>query len=220
MASKKKKAQQQIAQMTQDIQTRLEGTPTYEVPEETQQLLELYKSAGETMTGYGEQALSAAEAMTGVSEAPGTAIAKEQARVAAAGSRQAILEAGGGGASALGAIASVGQNELNALRDIAVQNQQYKSQAEQQYLNQLGAQAGIVGQAAQLEGAGLSAMAAEKANVYESELAKYQTQTQFDITQLGNVYAEEQARKARNAQLWSAGIQGVSGIAGAFLGGK
>jgi hypothetical protein len=215
----REEAEQNISQMQEDIRQRISDRPLYEIPEETRQLMELYGQTAGDIRSASEQALGAAEARTGVQEAPGMALAKEQTREAAAGQRQNIIEAGGGSAVALGAIASAGQNELNALRDLAAQNQQYRSQAEQQYINQLGAHAGMLGQAAQLEGAGLGAMASERARVYESQLGQYQDLTQFDITQLGNVWAEEQARRNRNAQLLQAGIGAAGNVVGGLLGG-
>lgn len=211
-------AQSDIASQTEDIRGRIESTPTYEIPEETRQLMELYSQTAGDIRSASEKALGVAEARTGAQEAPGMGIAREQARASTAGSVQNIMEAGGGSASSLGAIAQAGRGELENLRGLAMQNQQYRSQAEQQYMNQIGASAGMMGQAAQLEGAGLGAMAQEKGRVYESELSKYQDLTQFDITQLGNTWAEEQARKARNAQLIGAGIGAAGDIASSVAG--
>lgn len=195
-------AEQEQEELMGDIRSRIEDRPLYEIPEETRQLMEMYGETAGEMRDISQQALEAAEARTGAAEAPGMAIAREQARAAAAGARSDIMQTAGGSAAGLGAMAQVGRGEMENLRNLAIQNQQYRSQAEQQYLNQLGAHAGVMGQASQLQGAGLGAMAAERRGVYESELSRYQDLTQFDITQLGNVWAEEQARRNRETQIF------------------
>lgn len=211
-------AESEIEQMTQGIRGRIEDRPLYEIPEETRQMMELYGQTAGEMRDVSQQALEAAEARTGAAEAPGMAIAREQARAAGAGARSDIMQTAGGSAAGLGAMAQVGRGEMETLRDLAIQNQQYRSQAEQQYVNQLGTHAGVMGSAAQLQGAGLGAMAQQRGMRYESEVGRYQDLTQFDITQLGNVWAEEQARRNREAQLLATGISTAGSLGGAAIG--
>jgi len=212
------RTRQDIEQQTEALRQRFGERPLYEIPEETRPMVALYGETAGQMRDVSQQALEAAEARTGVQEAPGMAIAREQARSAAAGQRQAMIEAGGGSASTLGAVAKTGQTEQQALRDLAIQNQQNRAQAEQQYLSQLGSHAGVLGQATGLEGQGLGAMAAERGGVYERELGRYQDLTQFDVTQLGNVWAEEEARKNRVAGIFSDVLGAAGSIGTAFAG--
>ena len=142
----RKEAEAGIAGTKEGIRADIEGTPTYEMPAEVQQLLDLYQAQGqrvEELAGLGQEATDIARLQTAQAEMPGMGIAREQIESGTAGTVQNILEAGGGGAGAMGAIAQAGQNELNAMRDLSIQNQQYKQQASDEYRQALMSQAGL-----------------------------------------------------------------------------
>lgn len=223
---KKRKAEQEIGATTSAIRESISETPTYEIPAETQQLLELYQQTGaqlEGLTGLGQEATDIAKLQASMAEAPGMGIAREQIKGSTAGTVQNVLEAGGGSANVLAAVAQAGQNELNVMRDLAVQNQQFKQQATDEYrqalMSQAGLESSLLTQSAALQGQGLEAMIGQRGMVYQSELEKARTLQQFDITQLGNLMAEEEARKARNAQLLSSVISGIGSVGSALAGG-
>jgi hypothetical protein len=222
--SKKRKAEAKIAAEKEALRKSIEQTPTYQIPEETQQLLDLYQTQGaklEDLAGLGQEATNIAKAQTSMVEAPGLGIARDQIQAGTAGTVQNIIEAGGGSASSLEAIAQAGQNELNAMRDLAITNQQYKQQASDEYqqalMNQAGLESSLLGQSTALQAAGLETMIGQKGLVYQSELDKQRTLQQFDITQLGNLMANEEARKARNAQIASAVIGGAADVGKEFV---
>lgn len=223
--TKKRTAEEQIAAEQEALRKSIEETPTYEIPEETQQLLDLYQSQGaklEDLSALGQEATDIARAQTTAAEAPGTALAREQIQAGTAGTVQNIIEAGGGSTSSLQAIAQAGQNELNAMRDLAITNQQYKQQASDEYrqalMNQAGLESSLIGQSTALQAAGLETMIGQRGLQYQSELDKTRTLQQFDITQLGNLMAMEEARKARNAQIASAVIGGAAEIGSKAIG--
>lgn len=221
MLSSSAKIQSNINKMRQSF----ENTPTYQIPEEAKQLLALYQNYGqqlEGLKGYGEEATGIAKAQTGAIM-PGMGIASEMLKGSTAGTVQNIVEAGGGGAGSLRAIAQAGQSELNAMRDLAIQNQQYRQQAESEYrqslLSQAGLESSLLGQSANMQAAGLGMMIGEKGKQYQSELDKTRNLQQFDIVQLGNKIAEEQAKEARRIGTFSNIISGIGSIVGAVVGG-
>lgn len=219
-------AEKQIAQATQGVRSGIEGISRYEIPEEVQQNLQLLQeSAGaiRDTTGLVEEATDIARARTGVSELPGEAIAREDIRSSTAATVQNIMEAGGGGASTLGAIAQVGLGEQSAFGQLAQQRAQFRSQAEMDLANALRTEAGFAAQteaqAAGMESQGLMAVAGEKGKQFEYDLSKELTGLQFDIDQLTGQRQTEAARRARNASIAS-GILGTIGtLGGAALGG-
>jgi hypothetical protein len=222
--SKKQVAEQQISQKEKALRKSIQETPTYQIPQETQQLLDLYQTQGaklEDLAGLGQEATNIAKAQTSMVEAPGLGIARDQIQAGTAGTVQNIIEAGGGSASSLEAIAQAGQNELNAMRDLAITNQQYKQQASDEYqqalMNQAGLESSLLGQSTALQAAGLQTMIGQKGLVYQSELDKQRTLQQLDITQLGNLVAAEEARKNRNAQIASAAIGGLFSLGSTAL---
>lgn len=224
--TKKSKADRAIKKEKASVRQSLEETPTYEIPEEAQQLLDLTKSYGQQIEGlkeYGQKSLDIAQRGTSQAEMPGMGIAREQIQGSVAGSVQNILEAGGGGVGALGAIAQVGQNELNAMRDLSMQNQQFQRQAQSEYqnalMNQAGLESSLLGQSSQIQSMGLEYMGAQKGMQYESELSKTRGLQQFDIGQLGNMIAEEQARREKNAKILTTTLSTIGTIVGSIYGG-
>lgn len=220
---KKRKKQDEINAATEALRKQISETPTYQIPQETQQLLDLYQSQGtklEGLSALGQEATDIAKAQSASVEAPGTGIAREQIKAGTAGTVQNIIEAGGGSTSSLGAIVQAGQNELNAMRDLAITNQQYKQQASDEYrqalMSQAGLESSLLGQSTALQAAGLETMIGQKGMVYQSELDKARTLQQFDITQLGNLISKEEARKARNAQIATSVIGGAADIGKTF----
>lgn len=224
--SKKEQAQQEIDRKKEELRKSIEQQPTYQIPKEAQQMLDMYQAYGkqlEGLKGYGQEALDIAKQRTAQAEMPGMGIAREQIQAGTAGTVQNILEAGGGGVGALGAITQAGQNELNAMRDLAIQNQQYQRQAESEYRNALMSQAGLesslLGQSAQMQAAGLGMMTGQRALQQESELDKYRTLQQFDIGELGNIVAAEKARREKNAQILTGTLSTIGTVAGGIFGG-
>lgn len=184
-----------------DIQSKIEGLPTYEISPEAEQRLKLLQEAGVGLTETAEEATDIARMRAGAAEAPGAGIAREDIRQSTAGQIQAIQEMGGG-ASALGAVSEVGLTEQKALRDLARTTLAYRSQAESDLMSAVRSEAGIKAQAAGLEAQGLEGMIAEKDKVYQSELDKALTGVQFDITRLA---MEQQAIMAQQQN--QAGMQ-------------
>lgn len=217
-------AEKQAARATQDIKSGIEGISRYEIPLEVQQNLQLLQeSAGaiRDTSGLMEEATDIARARTGVSELPGEAIAREDIRSSTASTVQNIMEAGGGGASTLGAIAQVGLGEQSAFGQLAQQRAKFRSQAEMDLANALRTQAGFAAQteaqAAGMESAGLMAMAGEKGKQYEYDLSRELTGLQFDIDQLTGARQQEAARRARNAQIFGSVLSTVGQLGGTAI---
>ena len=212
--SQKKKRQaaeaEQAAALT-GIEEQIAGMPTYEIAPEIEQQLAMLEESAEGVRGttaLAEEATDIARARTGRAEMPGEGLARRDIQQQLGSNIQNIVEAGGGGVGALGAIAQAGLGAQGAYGQLAQQRAQFSSQAEQDLANALRAEAGFTAgaemQAAGLEAQGLSAMAGERGKAYESELSKSLTGTQFDIDQFAAMRAEEQARRDRNAQIASA----------------
>lgn len=223
---KRRAAEKKIAGLQGDIRSAIEETPTYQMPAEVQQLLDLYGTqAGkiEELAGLGQEATDIARLQTAQAEMPGMGIAREQIESGTAGTVQNILEAGGGGAGTMGAIAQAGQNELNAMRDLSIQNQQFRQQASDEYrqalMSQAGLESSLLAQSTGMQAAGLGTAIGQRGLEYQSEFEKERTLQQFDISQLGNVMAAEEARKARNAQLLGQTLGGLFNIGGALASG-
>lgn len=214
------------SQMEAMLLQSLQGAPTYQAPEEALQFQELMAEQATGLREYGQKIEDVASSRAGMAEAPGAAIQRENVQQMMQSASQDIIQAGGASASTLGAISQMRTQEMSALRDIAVQGQQFKDQAQRDYMQALMQSAGIGTQAAQLEGTGLQMMIGEKGKVFESELDKTRTMQQFQITQLGNQWATteaarnaEAARRAGNKQLWGNIISGAFSGAGAAIGG-
>lgn len=221
---KRRAAEKRIAGMEQDIRQSIADTPSYEMPAEVQQLLDMYQAqAGkiEGLAGLGQEATDIAKMEAGAAEMPGMGQAREMIEAGTAGTVQDIVQAGGGSAASLSAIAQAGQNELNAMRDLSIQNQQFRQQASDEYRQSLMGQAGLesslLGQSAGMQAAGLGTAIGQRGMEYQSELDKARNLQQFDIGQLGNVMAQEEARKARNAQMVGQTIGGLFSLGGSLI---
>lgn len=211
-------AEEDIGRATEQAKSEIAGLPDYQIPQQYQEIADIgAEAAGQTRELAGE-ATDIARARTGVSEMPGEAIARKQIQQSTAGTVQNIMQAGGGGASALGAIAQAGLGEQSAFGQLAMQRGQYKSQAEQDLANALRTEAGLTGQAAQLEQAGLAQLGQQEQQQFEYGREKDLTGLQFDIEQLGAMKQEEAARRQRNQQMWGSVIGAVGGIGGAMMG--
>lgn len=173
------KQQRKVGQM-------IENAPQYEIPAEVQQMLQGTQGAAEDIRGYAQESADIAKARTGAVEAPGSAIARENIRAAGATAAQRAIEAGGSSASTLGSVADIQRNELNALRDQAIQNQVYRAQAEQGYQQALQQQASAEASAVGIESAGLREMIRNREQQFQiNQLDPYYNQLQFQIANLG-----------------------------------
>ena len=198
---KRKAAEADIAERTAGIESGIAGMADYQIAPEIKQQLEMLQQSGQEMKGLAGEATDLARARTGMAEAPGEALARKDIQQAGAQTTQNIMQAGGGGAAALGALAQAGLGQQQAFGQLAQQRAQFRSQAEADLANSLRQQAGMTQAAAGLEAQGLSAMAGERGKQFEYGRDKELTGLQFGIDQLAGVRAEEQARRARNAQI-------------------
>ena len=223
-ASKQKKNEAEIEASKSELEESLVGQSLYETPEEAYRIQELSEKSAKNLRGIseiGQQAVDIAEAQAGASQAPGAIQAREDIRQSTAGAVQNIIESGGGGAAALGAISDVNRGEMESLRQLSAANQQYMAQAKKDLqstlMGQASLEAGLEGQALAAETTGLQTILGEKGKEYQSYLDKLRTQQQFDIVNLGNLYATEEARKNRNSQLFGDIIGGISGVATSLI---
>lgn len=198
--------------LQQELLNSIKGEQTYQIAPEAYQLQDMLTSQAENIEGI-------AGMRAGMSEAPGSAIQRENIRQMMESASRDIIESGGSNASALGAIGNMRAQEMGALRDLAVQGQEYRDQAKREYLQALQTSAGMQAQ-------GLGVMMDERGKVFESELDKQRTLEQFMLTDLGNQYStaeamknREAARKAGNKQLAGDIIGGVLGVGASLLGG-
>lgn len=180
--------------LKQQLLDSINSEKTYQIAPEAYQLQDMLTSQAEDIEGI-------ASMRAGMSEAPGVSIQRENIRQMMESAARDIIESGGSNASALGAIGNMRAQEMGALRDLAVQGQEYRDQAKREYLQALQTSAGMQAQ-------GLGVMIDEKSKVFESELDKQRTLEQFMLTDLGNQYSmteslrnREAARRAGNKQL-------------------
>jgi len=239
LLTKKQQAEEAIRRKEAEIEQGIAGMRDYEIPEEVLRNLELMQQTqqglGESAeairatTGLAGEATDIARARTGAAEMPGEAIARKDIQQSTAGTVQNILEAGGGSASTLGAIAQAGLSEQSAFGNLAMQRGQYKSQAEQDLMNSLRSEAGFTAQA-EAQASGLEAQGAgmlstglltstqQQQQQFDYGRDKELTGLQFNLGQLGGMKADEQARRARNAQIFGSIIGSVGSIGGAMMG--
>lgn len=239
LMSKKRRAEEAIRAKEAGIAEGISGMTRYDIPEEVRQNLELMQQtqqdlgeSAEAVRGTTElagEATDIARARTGVSEMPGEALARKDIQQSTAGTVQNIMEAGGGSTSTLGAIAQAGLGEQSAFGNLAMQRGQYKSQAEQDLMNSLSSEAGFTAQAeaqaagletqgAGLMSTGLLTSAQQQQQQFEYGREQELTGLQFNLGQLGGMKADEQARRARNAQIFGSIIGSVGSIGGAMMG--
>lgn len=223
-ASKEAKSKSEIGSAKSALEESLALQKLYETPEEALKIQELSEASASqlrSIADIGQEAVDIAEFQAGLSEAPGAIQAREDIRASSATATQNIVEAGGGGAAALGAIADVNRGQMEQLRQLSASNQQYRSQALQNLQSSLMGQAqleaSVESAALGAENYGLQTMIGEKGKEYQSYLDKLRLQQQYDITQLGNLYAEREAEKNRESQLWSDIIGGFSGLATSLI---
>jgi len=217
LREEKQQAEARSAQMEAMLLQSLQGAPTYQTPEEALRFQELTAESAAGIRGYGQKIEDIASSRAGMTEAPGSAIQRENVRQMMESASRDIIEAGGSSAATLGAITQARTQEMGALRDIAVQGQQFKDQAQRDYTQALMQSAGLGAQATQIEGTGLQMMIGEKGKVYESELDKLRTMQQFQMTQLGNEQAKYQAALNAEAQRRAGNKQLIGDIAGGTI---
>jgi hypothetical protein len=222
--SKKTKLKEDIAKKTSSLESNLKNIPTYQIPQEAQDYLKMLEQTstdlGKTAQPYNE-AVQIAKNQSKLGEAPGSDLARQDIQQSEAQQIQALKESGGGSADVLGAIAKTGMSEQSALRDLAKSNLQYQAQAKQNLqgalMGQSAFQANLLGEQAQLKGQGLQTMINEKGKVQQSQLDKYLTMTDYELQQLGITQQDLENMKNRRAQLWAAGISGLSQIASSAI---
>lgn len=219
LAPNKYKNEQRISSLKGDVEESLASQKEYQTPEEALRLQELASQSAERLRGMsdiGQKAVDIAEFQAGLSQAPGATQAREDISGSTAQAIQSIIQAGGSNAAALGAISDVNRNQMEQLRQVAAQGEQYQSQARRDLqsalMGQASLEAGLEGQALGAETLGLQTMIGERGKEYESYLDKLRTQQQFQLTELGNAYASEDARKNRNTQLWGSILGGLTGL--------
>lgn len=223
---KKSDIESDIAIRQKELESSLSNIPTYQIPEEAQQYLDLLNQTGEDLGKSKDiynSAVDIARTQASMGDAPGASQARQDINQSTASQVQNIMEAGGGGVDALGAISQVGLNEQQALRDLAKTNTQYQAQAKQNLqgalMGQAGFESGLIQQQAALKGAGLQTMLGEKNKVFQSNLDKYLTMTDYELAQLGVSQSELEALRNRRAQIASSAITGVASLGSSFLSG-
>jgi hypothetical protein len=215
-----KRQQQDISGQKKALEESLKNIPEYEIPQEATDYLKMLEQTSSELGKTGDiyqESVDIARIKAGMGEAPGSAMARQDIQSSTAQQIQNIKEAGGGGVGALGAIANVGMNEQEALRDLAKTNVAYKESASQGLQSALMGQAGfnsnLLQQQASLKGAGLQTMIGEKGKVQESELNKYLTMTDYQLAQLGVSQQEIENMKNRRVQIASSVIGIIPGVA-------
>jgi hypothetical protein len=166
----------------------LESTPTYKIPEEAIALQKLYSETAEGIRGVGEEQQDIYGARAG-QYMYGTGEAREGIREATRYGVQDIQNVAGSSASFLGAISQLNQQSVNALRELAIQNQQYRDVAQRDYMQSIQDRISLESQATELEMSGMQNMIDEKYKVYQSELDKIRMKQQYAIVKGGNVLA-------------------------------
>jgi hypothetical protein len=232
-------AEKNINAATEAARGGIENMTRYEIPDEVRQNLELMQqtqqdlgASAEAIRGTTElagEATDIARARTGAAEMPGEAIARKDIQQSTAGTVQNLLEAGGGSASTLGAIAQAGLSEQSAFGNLAMQRSQYRSQAEQDLANSLRSEAGFTAQAesqaagletqgAGLVSQGLMTSAQQQQQQFEYGREQELTGLQFDIDQIAAMRGDEAARRERNSRIWGSIIGTVGTVGGAMMG--
>lgn len=221
---KEAESESEISAKQSALEESLASQELYQTSEEALKIQELSEASAAKLRSIaetGQEAVDIAEFQAGLSEAPGAIQAREDVRASSAEATQNIIEAGGGGAAALGAIADVNRSQMDQLRQISASTQQYRSEALQNLQSSLMGQAqleaSVESAALSAETTGLQTIVSEKEKEYESYLDKLRTQQQYDITQLSNLYSQQEAEKNRESQLWSDIIGGFSGIATSLI---
>ena len=78
-------------------------------------------------------------------------------------------------------------------------------------------QGNLLSQQASLKGAGLQTMIGEQGKVQQSQLDKYLTMTDYELSKLGLSQLELENLKNRRAQMASSAITGVTSLGASFL---
>ena len=170
--------------MGDEIRADVESTPVYQPPEEVNQLQQLYSQSAASLRESGQNVQDISQARAGQASYGGGRYQQALRQ----GSRAAVSDvtmAGGGNISTQGAITQIGAQGMQSMRDIAVQNQQFRDQAGRDYMQSLQERIGIEQQATGIEMAGLQVGISESDKVYQSELEKARMGQQLEITLAG-----------------------------------
>ena len=221
---RRKLAEQDVVDKTAAVEAGIEAIPTYGTSPYAEQMLAKSQEAAENLrglSGLSKEATDIARARASMSEAPGSALAREDIKQASATAAQRILESGGG-VGAMGAIADVARGERASLRDLAASNMAYRDKASQDLQSaltgQAAQQAGLEAQALGAEQAGLGFMTSEGQRVFESQLNKALTGTQYDIIEASNAQQALQNMLNRRAQMGSSALGAIGNIAPSAFG--
>lgn len=204
----------EMADMYAGISNKIEGLPDYEVAPEAYQQLETLQGAGERMTDLAGEATDIAQSRVG-EEAPGSGIVREDIKQATAQQIESAQMQGGD--NAMSAIASIGDNEQSALRQLAKENIAYKSQAQADLQKAMLSEGMIGAEAAQMEAAGLGTIVSEKGKQYQSKLDKSLTGIDFDMNKLSMEQLGYQAQQEARAATQSAAMSAFSQIGSSWL---
>jgi hypothetical protein len=172
----------------QDVRNLVATTPIYTPPEEVAQLQQLYSQQATDLRSTGQEITDIASARAGQSLYGGGAVREDIRRSTAAGV-QDLQTVAGSSASFLGGISQLGQSNIQSQRNIAMQNAQFRDQAQRDYLQSLRERAGLEAQATGMETTGLQVGISEADKVYQSELERMRAMQQLEITLAGNELA-------------------------------
>lgn len=211
--SKKSKLEYEVKIQEAETEQALEDRPTWEVPAEVQQMIDLYKGTAEEVRGVGGEALDLARLRTERQEAPGADILTQQIMTAGATAREKAMQATGGGISGLGSISDIFRGEVQALQQQAARNLAYTEQTEKDLQLALGTYGQTLMGATQLEGAGLQEGARQEEQAFQiNKLDPYYDVLNYNLAKLGVSQSELEALKQRRAQFW-ANLVGAGGEA-------
>lgn len=200
-AARKAKATSETGEVTAEPEDPF-TPPAYEIPEETQQILESSQKSADLIRGQAEEMVDVADVQRGMLEAPGAGEARRAMEETTAASVAGAAQAGGASASSMGAISQIQAGNISEMRDLAIQTQMFQEQADKEYRQALLDKGGAEMAATQMEVQGLAEMARAKETQYQvNVLDPFYAKQQYDLMMAANEAAKkptfgEQAKKA------------------------
>jgi hypothetical protein len=158
----------------------------YEPPEELAQLQQLYSETAGGLRETGQEIQDIAQSRAGM-YSYGAGRYKQALREGAASTISDVTRVGGANVSSQAIAGKLGVQQMQGMRDIAMQNQLFRDQASSDYMQSLQERIGIEQQASQFDVAGLQAGISEADKVYQSKLDRVRMWQQLEITLAGNV---------------------------------
>lgn len=175
-------------QSMEDLIASVAEEEVYQSPAEVAELQKLYSTQASELRTTGQEVASVAESKAN-QFSYGAGAARQDVRSTTASAVQDLTTASGTSSSYLGALTQLGVSNTQSMRDLAVQNQQYRDQSQRDYLQALREKAGLESQAVSLEAQGLQVGISEADKVYESELERTRMLQNLEIALAGNKLA-------------------------------